>query len=219
MDDVTDPAGRGLLILLLLEISDTHPLLFEALLQKPWLNPDDVPLGYFRVNDAIDLLRRVANLSDGESPAITILDMPFLDSFESDDQIILESLGYVLKGGAEPFNTFLGHIAAEGGLMDGAERVNVYYKYMEAQDPVWVNRVFGDMEPRPQDFYLIGDMIDLYAASPEIYFAVSANLQEVRRSTEFVDNVVELASVDVETAAWLAKMPFNTASGGLDRTV
>ena len=218
-DEVTDPTGRGLLALLLLEISDTHPLLFEALLQKPWLNPDDVPLGYFRVNDAVDLLLRVANLTDGEPLAITVLDMPFLESFESDDQIILEGLGYVLKGGAEPFNAFLEHVAAEGGVMDGAERVDVYYKYMEAQDPTWLNRVFGDMEPRPQDFYLIGDMIDLYAASPDIYFAVSPNLNELRRSTEFIDNVVELASLDVETAAWLARMPFNSEENSLNGAV
>ena len=61
-DEVTDPAGRGLLVLLLLEVSDNHPLLFEALLQKPWLNPDDVPLSYFRVNDAIGSGHAVSRL-------------------------------------------------------------------------------------------------------------------------------------------------------------
>ncbi len=218
-DEETDREAKGHLVLLLLEISENYPLLFEALIQKSWLNPEDVPSSFFRVNEAIDLLRRVADLTDGESMAITILGMPFLDSIDSDDRILLDSLGYMLKGRAEPFNAFLELLAADGGLMNGAERVDVYYAYMEAQDPTWLNRVFGDMEPRPQDFYVIGDMIELYAASPDIYFAVSANMNELRRSTEFVERVVELASLDTETAAWLARMPFNSVQNSLNGTV
>ena len=213
-----DTEGKSYLVNLLLETSFKYPLLFEALVQKPWVNPAEAPSTFRWVNRAIDLVRLVASSANSEAAAIQVLSMPFLDALDGGEWEEFYALRDLLIGGPGPFHRFLENAIANGGLTDSDREVDIYLMYMEAQDPAGMDRIFEGELPDPSDIFLLEDLVQLYAEYPDAYSAASEHFHKNFAVSALVSRVHDLAVVDEQLAQRLAQMPFNGLWGVLDST-
>ena len=217
-DEETDQESKAYLITLLLEISQQYPLLFEALLQRTWINPTETPDDFRQVNETVNLIQHIADIADDETAGIKLLRMPFLDSIDSDKSDKYRAFQKIVSTSAESLTAFLDHATANGGLTDNDREVDVFHLYMEAQDPVGLERIYRGRLPEEWDAYMLGRMIDLYSTYPAVYQAASESFVVASENLNFVLNVSKLAAIDDQLARRLAEMPFNTIRGGLDHT-
>ena len=217
-DGESDTEGKSYLVSLLLETSFKHPLLFEALVQKPWVNPAEAPSTFRWVNEAIDLIRFVASSANSEAAAIQVLGMPFLDALDGGEWEEFYALRDLVVGGPGPFHRFLEHAIANGGLTDSDREVDIYLMYMEAQDPEGMDRIFEGELPAPSYIFLLEDLVQLYAEYPDAYSAAAEHFHKYFGVSALVSRVHDLAVVDEQLAERLAQMPFNRLGRSLDIT-
>ena len=215
-NEETNSANKSHLIGSLLRISEKYPVLFDALIQEPWLNPVDVPETFEPVIDVVNGIESVAEVEDGKTAALKVLSMPFLDSLEGDEVELLDVLGGLTRFGANHLSIFLDHAITKGGLTDRERRVDIYYTYMEAHDPAGMNRLFRGRLPEDSDVDILKEMIDLHGRYPAAYFATSEKFTVPDYAISLVVNVARLAAIDEQLARRMAQMPFNNIPGGLD---
>ncbi len=217
-NEETNFAAKSQLIGLLLRISEDYPQLFDALIQKAWINPADVPETLEPVVEVVEAIALVTRSADYLTAAVKVLNMPFLEVIEGEEVAQLKDLANLARSGASGFNIFLDHAIAKGGLTDSAREVDINYLYMEAHDAAGMNRVFSGTVPEEGDNRIIEGMIKLYQRYPEVYSTASVHLNAAFTTPNYVDNVLELAQIDEQSARRLAQMPFNSIDGGLEHT-
>ena len=215
-DEGTDQDAKANLVRLLIDASVAYPLLFDALIEKSWLNPGDIPESLSPISDVVHSILAVKEEGGSEESVVRVLAMPFLDNLDGDEATLLQGISYVTGTDEESLGVFLDYVIANDGLSDGDGIFEVYYWYMRANDESSIVRIFGEEMPDARgghDEYVLSRVIELYSTYPAAYRATSEHFSEAV-SINLVSNVIRLAMLDKDVARRLAEMPFNSFIGG-----
>lgn len=215
--DEVFPGTKSHLTLLLLEVSEKYPLLFDALVQKAWVTSVEAPRRIVEIEAALDLLRFIASTESGEMAAVHVLNMPFLDDFRGGHSFAYHALRTFMEAGPGPFQAFLDHAIANNSIADSDTGIEIWFMYLEAQDPEGMQLIFKGEPPASRDIYLLEDLVELHTQYPTAYLAVSEHVGTNYLHAMLMSNVSSLAAVDEQLAQRLAQMPFNGIPGGLDQ--
>ncbi len=216
-DEDTDQDAKANLVRLLIDASLAYPLLFDALIEKTWLNPGDIPESLSPISDVVHSILAVKEKGGSEESVVRVLAMPFLDNLDGDEATPLQGISYVAGKGEEPLGVFLDYVIANDGLSDGDGILEVYYWYMRANDEPSIVRIFGEEMPDARgghNEYVLSRVVELYFSYPAAYRAASEHFIGAL-SINLVTRVINLAMLDKDVARRLAEMPFNSTSGNL----
>ncbi len=216
-DQDTDQDAKANLIRLLIDASVAYPLIFDALIEKAWLNPGDVPESLRPISNVVHSILAVREGGGSEESVVRVLAMPFLDDLEGDEATLLHGISYLVGTDEEPLGVFLDYVIANDGLSDGDTKLDVYYWYMKANDEPSIFRIFGERRPDASGGHhehLLHQLVVLYTGYPTAYEATTEHFVGGYDNINLVLNVIRLAMLDEDVARRLAEMPFNSISGG-----
>ena len=216
-DEDTDQDAKANLVRLLIDASMAYPLIFDALIEKAWLNPRDIPESLNPITAVVYQVLAIRERGASEESVVRVLMMPFLVDLDDDDPTILQGVIDVAGGGEESLRAFLDYTIGNGGLSDGDTKLDVYYWYMKANDEPSIFRIFGERRPDASGGHhehLLHQLVVLYSGYPTAYEATTEHFVGGYGNINLVSNVIRLAMLDEDVARRLAEMPFNSISGG-----
>ena len=194
----------------LCEMSVDYPPLFIAILEEEWLDEGDGRVNSF-VPEVTELLLAISSLEEDATPAITLIEMPFLDSREnnhSNDAWRLRVLLELAEKGSNEFTAFLDHMNLRGGITDDHHPEVLYLPYIDAVDHEASERIVNTPQDELWGTGVAKNLAQLAVQYPGVFWAITGHDVDFKMDLRTPHWAGAVASHDESGALRLAAMPF-----------
>ena len=188
-------------------------MLFDAILEKPWINPGDVIYDWAYSQTVIAGLLTVAQ-GVGDTATTKLLAMPFLRNADYGDERRLDILAEMAELGESDFHLFLDTMNLSGGIITGIDPEDYYYLYVSAVDEQATGRIDGRSWRGNVSPFVVSSMSKLFVRHNEVFRAFADNYTNKYAWPGATVDVLEVAGIDEGLATRMASMPVSAEFAG-----